>query len=316
MGMPQGSVIGPFGFPSYSSPIGVICRKHSVAYHLYADDTQLYIAFSPDDQPGATQRLEACIAEIRQWMSTNFLKLNESKTEFLILSSPHDVTKLPESSEMSIGDVVVSNTNSARNIGAIFDCHLHMVDHVSALCRACYIHIRNIGRIRPYLTQDATERLVHAFISSKLDYLNSLLIGLPKHLVKRLQLIQNNAARIVTRTRKYDSITPVLKSLHWLPIKNRIHYKILLLTFKALNGLAPFYLSELLTPYKPPRSLRSSQDNLLKERVVRTVRYGERSFSYCAPKLWNAMPRHLRLCTVLGAFKKDLKTFLFNKSYV
>jgi exonuclease III len=315
-GMPQGSVFGPFGFPKYSSPIGVICRQHGIAYHLYADDTQLYIAFSPDDQADATRQLEACIDDIRQWMSTNFLKLNESKTEFLIISSPHDSKRLPKNSQVSVGEVPVSNTSSARNIGAIFDCHLNMVDHVNALCRACYLHIRNISRIRQYLTQDATERLIHAFISSKLDYLNSLLIGLPRYLINRLQRIQNIAARIVTRARKYDSITIVLESLHWLPMEYRIQYKIALLTFKALNELAPSYLSELITAYKPARSLRSSSNNLLEEPAVRTVRYGERSFFYCAPKLWNTLPNHLRLCTDLDVFKADLKTFLFRKAYL
>ena len=151
-------------------------------------------------------------------MHSNFLKLNNSKTEFLIIGSPHLLSKLPKDISLKIGDTAVSSTSSARNIGAIFDQHLHMTAHVNSICRSCYIHIRDIGKIRPYLTQDATEKLVHAFISSKLDYLNSLLIGLPDSLLSRLQRIQNNAARIVTRTRKHNSITPVLKSLHWLPV--------------------------------------------------------------------------------------------------
>jgi hypothetical protein len=118
-----------------------------------------------------------------------------------------------------------------------------MVDHVNSMCRSCYVHIRNIGKIRPYLTQAATEKMVHAFISSHLDQNNALLYGLPKYLTDKLQKVQNNAARIITRTAKYDHIKPVLQSLHWLPVPARIKYKILLFTFKCIHGTAPAYPS-------------------------------------------------------------------------
>ena len=249
-GMPQGSVIGPFGFPCYSSPIGAICRKHNISYYMYADDTQIYLAFAPDAQMAATAVLEDCIEEIRHWMVDNFLKLNESKTEFLLLSSQYQASKLDIAS-VKIGDESIKPSDSARNLGAIFDHKLTMIQHVNTICQSCYVHIWNIGAIRQFLTRDATEKLVHAFITSRLDYSNSLLVGLPKYLTYRLQLIQNTAARIVTRSHKYQNITPVLCSLHWLPVDMCIVYKIALLTFKCLNNLAPLYLSELLIPYEP-----------------------------------------------------------------
>jgi hypothetical protein len=313
-GMPQGSVIGPFGFPPYTSPLSIICRQYGIQYHLYADDTQLYIMFSPPDNGEATHRLEACITEIRIWMKSNFLKLNDSKTEFLILGSHHQLAKVPPSS-ITIGDISVSTSSTARNIGAIFDCHLSMTSHVSSICQSCYIHLRNIGKIRKFLTPEATERLICAFVSSKLDFQNSLLYGLPKCLIRRLKMIQHNAARIVTQSPKASHITPILSSLHWLPIEFRIEYKIIILTFKALHGMAPVYLKELLKPYSPVRSLRSSDTNLLQENDPRTVKYGERAFMNCAPKLWNAMPKEMRLCSEIEAFKKDLKTYLFKKAF-
>ena len=134
----------------------------------------------------------------------------------------------------------------------------------------------------PGLSLADTEKLVHAFITSKLDNTNSLLYGLPKFLIDRLQNVQNAAARVVTRTRKYDHIKPVLKQLHWLPVSQRIDYKILLLTFKALNGQAPSYITELLKPYVPTRNLRSSSKNLLKVPPVKLVSYGHRCFSFVA----------------------------------
>ena len=153
------------------------------------------------------------------------------------------------------------------------------------------------------------------FISSKLDYHNSLLSGLRKYLNHRLQLIQNNVARSVSRSSKYDNISPVLFKPHWLPVEYRVQYKIILLTFKSQNWLAPMYLMELLQPYLPSRDLRSSTMNRLVDPQPRTVRYGERAFSICAPKLWNALPSDLRCCTSLDSFKKDLKTHLFKKAY-
>ena len=175
--------------------------------------------------------------------------------------------------------------------------------------------IWNIGKIRHFLTRDAAERLVHAFISSCLDNLNSLLTGVPDYLIHRLQLIQNTAARIITRTKQREHITPVLHSLHWLPIKQRIDYKIALLTFNCLHGLAPQYLIELIELYVPTRTLRSSSECMLVERSARTVRYGQRSFSYYAPKLWNRLPKQIRDCDNKNDFKGLLKTFLFTEAY-
>ena len=135
---------------------------------------------------------------------------------------------------------------SARNLGVIIDQSLDLNDDVNKICFSCQYHLRNIAKIRKYLSEDTSQILVHAFISSKLDNCNSLLYGLPKHLLNRLRLIQNTAARIVTLSKRFDHITPILFKLHWLPLNYRIHFKMLLLVYKCLNGLAPTYLSDLL----------------------------------------------------------------------
>lgn len=141
--------------------------------------------------------------------------------------------------------------------------------HVTSTYKACFFHLRNISKIRDCLSLADTEKLIHAFITSKLDNTNSLLYGLPKFLIDRLQNFQNAAARVVTRTRTYDHIKPVLKQLHWLPVSQRIDYKILRLTYKALNGQAPSYITELLKPYVATRNLTSSSKNLLKVPSIR-----------------------------------------------
>ena len=229
-----------------SSPIGNIIRRHGLNYHLYADDTQLYLSFksTPAEQAGSISRIEVCVSEIDSWMVSNKLKLNRGKTELLVLSARH---RPPPSIEyIDVSGERIKPTSSARNIGVIFDEHMSLDKHVTNICKACFFHLRNISKTRDCLSQADTGKLVHAFITSKLDSANSLLYGLPTFLIDRLQNVQNAAARIMTHTKKYDHIKPVLKQLHWLPVNKRINYKILLLTYKALNGQAPSYITELL----------------------------------------------------------------------
>ena len=164
------------------------------------------------------------------------------------------------------------------------------------------------------VTEDATKTVMQSLVMSRLDYCNALLIGIQQDLIAKLQRLQNSAARIVSRTRKYEHITPVLIKLHWLPIKFRIQFKVLLLVYKALNRLAPKYIKELLVPYKPRRHLRSEAKGLLDEPRTR-LKFGDRAFSISAPRLWNALPQHLKDSTSCQAFKKCLKTHLFRLAH-
>ncbi len=151
---------------------------------------------------------------------------------------------------------------------------------------------------------------VGTFDNTRLDYCNALLGGCPASSINKLQIVQNAAARVLTRSRKYDHITPILQSLHWLPIKYRISYKILLLAYKALNGLAPAYLTSLLSRYNPSRSLRSQNSGLLVVPRIAKSTKGGRAFSYLAPKLWNSLPDNIRGSDTLSLFKSRLKTSL------
>ena len=192
-GMPQGSILGPKGYPSYVSPLFEIVRKHSVNIHMYADDTQLYLGFNLSQYEAAKLQMERCIAGIRSWLSANCLKLNDDKTELLFIGQKHSLSKLPTAS-LNIGSTTVKSCTSAKNIGAVIDSELKMVEHVNHISKACYLGLRSLSKLRPYLNEETAAILVHSFITCRLDSLNGVLIGEPKYCLNRLQ---NNAARIV-----------------------------------------------------------------------------------------------------------------------
>ena len=182
---------------------------------------------------------------------------------------------------------------------------------VTQKCRSASFALHKIGKIRSFIDIHTTKRLVHAFVMCHIDFCNSLLIGLPVRHIQRLQVIQNSAARLVSRTKKHESVSPILQCLHWLPVRSRIMFKILLFAYECFHDLAPSYLSELLTTYKPERNLRSSKKNLFIIPTVLTKTYGERSFAYAAPILWNSLPDSLRCINTIDHFKSALKTHLF-----
>ena len=311
--MPQGSVLGPVLFTLYTASLGELLDSFSVRHHFYADDTSLYVTFEPTEVTQTIAHVERCVAAIRTWMKQKMLKLNETKTEAILISSKPVSTTLPQVS-FKIGTASVIASDVVKYIGVFLDKNLNMNDHINAICRSAQFHLFNIGRIRKYLDVPTCERLIHAFISSRLDYCNAVLFGLPKKQLDKLQRIQNAAARLLTMTRRRDHITPILMLLHWLPIEYRIQYKIALIVFKCIHGMAPAYLSELLLPYVQTRNLRSQEQQLLREQPNGSAVFG-RCFSVCAPKIWNSIDFNVRNCETVVTFKSKLKTFLFRIAF-
>lgn len=171
-------------------------------------------------------------------------------------------------------------------------------------------------KVKPFINRSDLEKAIHAFISSRLDYCNALYVGVSQSSLRRLQLVQNAAARLLTNTRKREHITPILSSLHWLPVSFRVDFKILLFVFKALNGLAPPYVTEMLTLRESNRTLRSTNQLLLVVPRTRYRRWGDQAFSVAGPRLWNKLPADLRTITELGPFKAKLKTYLFRLAFI
>ena len=211
--------------------------------------------------------------------------------------------------------MIVHDVSYVRNLGVYFDKTLSMEKQISATARSCFAHIRNIGRIHPYITNDACKTLINSVVTSRLVYGNAMLYGLPVNLTNKLQRVQNTAARVISRTKRHEHITPTLVSLHWLPVQYRCQFKILTYVFKCLQGSAPTYLQELVHVYHPARSLRSENSVSLTLPRVRTKTYGDRRFDKAAATLWNSLPGSLRNEKSLYSFKRSLKTHLFRLAY-
>ena len=220
-GVPQGSVVGPNLFVYYSYPVSEIISNHDLNYHVYADDVQIYTSFNPrvsGASDEAIDKLSSCIEEIKQWMSVNKLKLNESKTEFFI-AGPSRVMKSFPDIALNIAGTEIRRSDSIRNLGVEFDACMSMSAYIASLCKSINFHLRSIARIRRFIDRATCERVICSLVTSRLDYANSLIYGINKTDLTKLQRLQNRAARLIVGASRRESALPLLKDLHWLPVR-------------------------------------------------------------------------------------------------
>uniref|UniRef100_A0A803T7X0 Reverse transcriptase domain-containing protein n=1 Tax=Anolis carolinensis TaxID=28377 RepID=A0A803T7X0_ANOCA len=246
-GVPQGSILSPMLFNIYMKPLGEVIWSFGVRCHLYAEDTQLYYSFPPNSKE-APWILDQCLAAVLAWMRANKLKLNPDKTEVLQVS---------HMSDRGIGwqpvldGVALPLKALVRSLGVLLDSSLTLEAQVSAVAGRAFAQLKLVRQLRPYLVKSDLATVVHALVTSRLDYCNSLYVGLPLKTARKLQLVQRAAARFLTGANYRERSTPLFKELHWLPFTFRTQFKVQVLTYKALNGLGRTYLSDHISPMNP-----------------------------------------------------------------
>ena len=321
IGVPQGSILGPLLFIMYTRELQAIAEMYGLYIHLFADDTQIYTEFNTGTYDAVVTNLQKCFSHIQSWMKDNYLKLNAGKTEVIILQNSNDDTPGPRDVQLQpdkealvpVSKAAVTPATSARNLGIWFDPLLSMGDNISNIVKACNIQMVDLWRIGNKLAKPLKIQLVHSLIHSRLDYGNALLYGAVGKDLDRLQKIQNSATRFIYGTKKWRGVTQMRKELHFLPVRSRINFRICLLTYKALHGLAPPYLMDLISTR--PQDHHPLRDSTKLHLPKHTYTSTEKAFSICAPIVWNELPRKLRESESLPVFKTLLKTYLFNLAY-
>ncbi len=245
-GVPQGSILAPLLFSLYMLPLSQIMRKNQIAYHSYADDTQIYLALSPNDY-SLIDSLCQCIDEINSWMCQNFLQLNKEKTEVIAFGNKDEVLKV----NAYLDSRGQTTKNQVRNLGVILETDLSFSSHVKAVTKSAYYHLKNIARIRCFVSSQDLENRVHAFITSRVDYCNGLLTGLQKKTI--IDSCSSSKTLLPGYWLKPENLSISHQSsgpYTGFQLHLGLILKVLLLVYKSLNGIGPKYIADMLTEYK------------------------------------------------------------------
>ena len=306
-GVAQGSVLGPPLFNIYIRSLYPFIKPLLYEIFGFADDHQLMKAFVPALQVQAIDDIENCLNMITSWMNEFFLCLNAGKTKILVIYPP----SMRESIILRgtfINNVCIRFVQSAKNLGIILDETLSFDEQVQRVVSACIGVIRKIAEIKSLLSEEELKTVLCSSVLSILDYCNALYYGITEARMKKLQTIQNSAVQLIRKRANQQGISTadLLKKYHWLPVKKRVTFKILLVVHKSLLGNAPRSLQDMMKTGGSKRTLH------LEERRC-NGEMGERSISVAGPKLWNLLPLDLRMEEDTEEFKKKLKTFLFRE---
>ena len=314
-GVPQGSVLGPILFISYSAKVVAIIQHQGFKVHAFADDLQIYGSTAQNGAADRMARMSICIECVASWMSSNRLRLNPSKTELIWLGTSRRLLHC-EGLGMTVCGADVRPVECVRDLGVLIDSNMTLSNHVNNVAGICFYQLRQLRIIRRSLTTDAAHSLVRALIHTRVDYCNGLLAAGPKYLLEKLQSVLRAAARLVLQLPYRASVSDIMRrQLHWLEMPDRVRFKLCTLAYRSLHGLAPHYLSDLCTPATVHAQLRSSVtlERSLSIPRTKTRTLGPRGFYFASSAAWNALPVHLRDPDLsLNSFKTKLKTHFFS----
>jgi hypothetical protein len=317
--VPQGSVAGPVLFTAYISSLPNILQEDAGSITGYADDHHLYKLFDPNvenSELDTTASLQQSLMDIKTWMDSLYLKMNETKTEYIQFGSYQQLSKC-KCDKIDVNGSEIRKSCNIKILGAYLDENLSFKKHVQVKCSVASRNIQYVTSIRKHITTSVATQLMSSLVLSHLDFGNAILAGLPCVTIRKMQKVQNWAAKIVLCRKLRDSSRRALFDLHWLPIAERINFKLASLTFRAVHGQAPVYLCNLISLKQYGRNTRAANSGtVLNVPTTKRMTFAERSFSVYGPKLWNSLPHDLKVITDYMLFRSQLKTYLFRNTFL
>ena len=313
--VPQGSLLGPVRFICYIATLDDIIQGTSTSLLGYADDHAVYDRFLPTDEFLALKNLTEVTKKIRNWMRQSFLKMNDSKTEIVIFGTWNQCNKITTTA-IEVGETSVNFSQELTYLGVLLDKNLTLKTHILAKAKSASYQLYRIRQIVKFLDLPARKTLVSSLVMSQLDYANAIFINLPSSSIYPIQRIQNQAAKLILNKHWLNSSTISMRQLHWLPIRFRCKYKMLLHVYRCMKDEAPKYLWQKLNLRNPARMTCSATEcNLLQVPYNRRKTLADCGFSSAGPMLWNSLPLELQTAPSVSNFKKLLKTHLFKICY-
>ena len=305
-GVPQGSILGPLLFNLYCASISSAFESCGFANMGYADDNLGLRAFSARSSVHTLlSDVPNCIASIRNWTRSHFLKLNSDKTRIIVFGNSSFLSSLNLPIIRSDNGELIPVRKTITHLGFELDCKVTYDRHVSLICSTMNYYLKNLRSIRKFMSSSTAETFVHSLITNRLDQCNSLFVGMSRANTSKLQVLQNSAMRLVLQLPYRAHTSQHLRDLHWLPVEERCYFKLLVIIFKCLNTMAPTMLASKL-------HIHSAVNMTLKTSVFSPhTAMGRRAFSYLGPRLWNGLPRNMRVAPTLDNFKCLLKHYLF-----
>ena len=310
-GVPQGAILSPLLFCIYINDLPSV--PQALNLESFVDDSKVFMSFHIDDITNAKKKIEEDLHLVATWCFQNSLLINPEKTKFLLIGTRQLLGKVPDVITLSFLGEEIIPVSSAKDLGMSLDNNLTYDHHIRNLVSSSMSKLCQINRVRHNFDSNTLRAIVAALVMSKLYYCSTVWSNTSTTNINKLQAVQNFAVRIITNTRKYDHITPVLSSIGWLPVKKHLEYRDSLMTYKCMKGLAPPYLCNLFLTRSDVHDVNTRNKDMLHVPQYKTAS-GQRSFRYRAVKIWNTTDDNLKNLP-FGIFKSKLKDKMLAETF-